>query len=154
MAQVSASMRTTGQRRSDQAEVWRDISEKSAKFNVSSETSAVSDIYEQESTRLEDYVHSFSVLEGQAGAVFAIDGRVVGLELFDSAETLRKLFPKLLRSYGLDALDRARSKPSRKETQCAPEKAGAFLEKLRGGSCHWVAIGSDRCKINQVNSPD
>jgi hypothetical protein len=130
MAQVSASMRSSGQRRSDQAEVWRDISEKSAKFRVSSETSAAGAIFEQEATRLEDYVLAFSVLEGQAGAVFAIDGRVAGLELFDSAETLRKLLPKLLRSYGLDALDRSMSKPSGQETQCTSTEAQAFLNRV------------------------
>ena len=127
MAQVSASMRATGQRRSNQSEVWRDISEKSARFSVASETSAMSDIFEQEAGQLEDYVASFSILEGQSGAVFAIGGEVIGLELFDSAETLRKLFPKLLRSYGLDALDRARREKSEKKTQCTPEKAAAFV---------------------------
>jgi hypothetical protein len=145
MAQVSASMRSTGQRRSDQAEVWRNISEKSARFRVASETSAMSDIYEQEGASLEDYVRSFSVLEGQSGAVFAISGRVVGLELFDSAETLRKLFPKLLRSYGLDALDQARSNPSKKETPCTPAEADAFLKSISDAKAEeFPAIGEGR----------
>lgn len=65
------------------------------------------DIYEQHSDRLEDYVRSFDTADEQIGALVAIDGAVVGFDLFDSAETLRKLFPKLLRSYGLDALERA-----------------------------------------------
>ena len=64
--------------------------------------------------------------------MFAIEGKVVGLELFDSPETLRKLFPKLLRSYGLDALDRARSDSA--ETRAHPiptrAKAAAFLRKV------------------------
>lgn len=130
MAQVSAAMRSTGRRTSDQGEVWRNISNKFAKFSAFSETSAMSDIYEQQSARLEDYVRSFSVSEGQTGAVFAIDGRVVGLEMFDSSETLRKLFPKLLRSYGLDALDRARSTPSGEDAKCTHARARAFLRRL------------------------
>ena len=129
MAQVSASMRSTGQRRSDQGKVWRDISEKSSRFRVASETSAMSDIYAHEGDRLEDYVRFYSVLEGQCGAVFAIGRRMVGLELFDAEETLRKLFPKLLRSYGLDALDHARSEPCRKEMQCTPVEVDTFLKK-------------------------
>jgi hypothetical protein len=36
---------------------------------------------------LGDYVHSFTPLPNQIGAVFALDGEVVGLELFDSADT-------------------------------------------------------------------
>jgi hypothetical protein len=130
MAQVSESMRATGQRRSDQGRVWADISEKSARFSVASETSAMSDIFDKESEHIQDYVGSFSVLEGQSGAVFAIDGQIVGLDLFDSAETLKKLFPKLLHSYGLDALDRARSKSSKKEKRCTPTQVEAFLKRV------------------------
>ncbi len=130
MSQVSASMRSTGRRTSDQGAVWQNISEKFAKFDSVSETSAMSDIFEQEAGRLEDYVKSFSVLETQNGAIFAIDGQVVGLDLFDSPETLRKLFPKLLRSYGLDALERTRSKPRDSETECPPAKVNDFLNKV------------------------
>ena len=130
MAQVSASMRTTGKRSSDQSKVWESISQKSSNFRVASQTSAMSDIYEQVGARLEDYVKSFSVSEGQSGALFAIEGRLGGLELFDSSETFKKLFAKLLRSYGLDALDHARSKPSDKESQCTWDKANEFLAQI------------------------
>lgn len=130
MAQVSASMLSTGKRRSNQSDVWDSISVKSARLGVLSETSAMSDIYEKESARLEDYVKSFSPQAGQSGALFAIGGRIVGMELFDSAETLKKLIAKLLRSYGLDALDRSISKPSEKGTPCSPAEADAFLKGL------------------------
>lgn len=132
MAQVSDSMRTSGRRTSNQSEVWKDISAKFSKLGSFSATEAMSDIYVQHAGRLEEYVHSFAPLAGQAGAVFAIDGRVVGLELFDSAETLRKLFPKLLRSYGLDALDRAISTPPDAPAPPAPSQADAeaFIGKV------------------------
>ncbi len=32
-------------------------------------------------------------------------GRLIGAELFDSPRTFAQLLPKLVRSYGLDALD-------------------------------------------------
>jgi hypothetical protein len=35
----------------------------------------------------------------------AIGGNIAGLDVFDSPATWRKLSPKLVRSYGLDALD-------------------------------------------------
>ena len=132
MAQVSESMKASGRRTSNQGEVWNHINEKFRKFGFSSPTSAMSDIYEQQSVRLEDYVRSFAPAGDQVGAVFAIGGDVVGLELFDSPETLRKLFAKLLRSYGLDALDRARSDSA--ETSAYPiptmAKAAAFLQEV------------------------
>lgn len=130
MAQVSASMRATGERRSDQSAVWDDIREKSSSFRVSSETAAMSDIFEQESARLEDYVRPFSAMEDQLGAVFAVGDRVMGFDLFDSSETFRKLFPKLLRSYGLDALDRAGREGSEPKGRCSSSEARAFLEQV------------------------
>ena len=132
MAQVSESLKCFGGRSSDQSEVWKHIDEKFRRFGSSSPTAAMSDMYEQQSLRLEDYVRSFKPAGDQMGSVFAIDGRVVGLELFDSPETLRKLFPKLLRSYGLDALDRALSHPAETGSQPIPSraKAVAFLRKV------------------------
>ena len=93
-------------------------------------TSAMSDIFEQEAVRLEDYVHPFPVLEGQSGAMFAIGEGIAGFDLFDSSDTFRKLFPKLLRSYGLDALDRARREGSETNGKRNPSKAHAFLERV------------------------
>ena len=109
MTQVSESMKSSGRRTSNQGEVWRNISDKFSRFGSSSPTSAMSDIYEQQSRHLEEYVGSFTPAAGQVGAVFVIDGKIVGLDLFDHPETFKKLMPKLLRSYGLDALDRAAS---------------------------------------------
>ena len=130
MAQVSESMRH-GSYSSDQGKVWADIGAKFGKFRASSPTSAMSDIYEQQSVRLDDYVRSFAPSERQAGAVFAIDGRVAGLELFDAPETLRKLFPKLLRSYALDALDRSMSAPAEAEYHSpTAEEAESFLKAV------------------------
>ncbi len=130
MAQVSESLRSMGKRSSNQSQVWEDIAGKASRLGVASKTSAMSDIYAQEAIRLDDYSHYFSTLEGQSGAVFAINGKVVGLELFDSSETMKKLFPKLIHSYGLDALDRDRQPKSGKEAVCAPEDIDSFLKSL------------------------
>jgi hypothetical protein len=51
-------------------------------------------------------VESLLPIERQCGALFLIDGRVVGFDLFDRALTLRRLLPKLVRSVAVDALDR------------------------------------------------
>ncbi len=132
MHQVSECMKATGRRASNQHEVWDNISAKFARFEAASSTAAMSDIFEQESTRIEDYVRPFGTVGGQVGAIFAIDDKVVGLELFDLPETFRKLMPKLLRSYGLDALDRARAVAAPENTTAAPEEAAvkAFVEKV------------------------
>lgn len=145
MAQVSESMHSTGRRTSNQSKVWENIALKSSRLGVASKTSAMSDIFCQAESRMEDYNRHFSASEGQSGAVFAINGRVVGLELFDSAVTLKKLFPKLMNSYGLDALDRATAETSEKVRSCAVEDVEAFLKRLaEAGKEEFDAVGEGR----------
>ena len=54
---------------------------------------------------LEAYVRAFSAVPGQVGAIFALGGRVVGLEVLFSPDTFAKMLPKLVRSYALDAIE-------------------------------------------------
>ena len=44
-------------------------------------------------------------IEHQVGGLFFINRRPAGLECFDTPGVWRKLWPKLLRSYALDAID-------------------------------------------------
>ena len=142
MARVSESMRFSGQRTSNQGEVWSDISEKFHRFRSSSPTSAMSDIYEQQSGHLEEYVGSFAPAAGQVGAVFVINGKIVGLDLFDCPETFKKLMPKLLRSYGLDALDRAASASAEAKPLPSDADVDKFLKEVMAAEAEeFPAVG-------------
>jgi hypothetical protein len=145
MAQVSASLQSTGTRYSNQGAVWQDIDEKSRRLNTTSRTSAMAGIFEQHASALQEYVDSFKTEEGQVGAVFLIGGKVGGFELFDSPDTLQKLWPKLLRSYGLDALDRAVAAGEGDENPppgVGTNKVEAFLQRLSGAeSKPYPAVG-------------
>jgi hypothetical protein len=104
-ASVSMSMESGGSSRSNQSEVWRNISGKSARLGVSSPTDSMSDIYEQRKRSMDHFVRSLTCGEGQVGAIFGIDGAVAGIDLFDAPSTFAKLLPKLIRSYALDAIE-------------------------------------------------
>ncbi len=106
MQQVTSSLRAYGHRRSDQQAVWSRIAEKSARLGAESDTSAMSAMFDKMDRSLEDFVAAFTPIDRQVGAVFLVNGRLAGLELFDAASTWRKLAPKLVRSYALDAIDR------------------------------------------------
>jgi hypothetical protein len=70
-------------------------------------------------------------------ALFAINGVVAGLELFDSQATWRRSMHKLVQSYGLDALDQAGGPVPDAGPQ--PER---FLEAVRAAACErFRAIG-------------
>ena len=127
---VSASLRASGSRYANQAEIWSDISHKAASLHVHSETEAMSDIYEQRRGRIEDYVTAFAPQPRQAGAIFAIGGRITGLEFFDAAETFRKLMAKLVRSYAMDAIEQ----PAAESRPPVEEVVRRFLDDMQAAA--------------------
>ena len=104
-ARVSESLSVCSEARSDQGEVWSDISGKLGRMRSHSATSAVEQVYQDHEEKLSQFVSQLKCVEGQVGAVFSIKGRVTGLEFFDAAETCHLLMPKIIRSYALDAID-------------------------------------------------
>lgn len=105
MAQVNRSLRSSGSYCSDQGEIWSDVEAKLASLRVPSATASMSDAFEGRSAEIDEYVNALRPAEHQVGAVFAVDGKVVGAELFDSAATFARLMEKLVRSYALDAIE-------------------------------------------------
>ncbi len=59
-SQVSASLRTAGSRRSDQGQVWADISAKADRMAAHSGTDAAAALYEAHRVSLDDYLRAFS----------------------------------------------------------------------------------------------
>ena len=104
-ARVSENLRESGQRNSDQGEVWDDIGEVMFSMKVDSSTDAIADAYEQFAGSVDEYVEAFGTSDTQVGACFAINGKIRGVELFDVSATCTKLMPKLIRSYALDAIE-------------------------------------------------
>jgi len=74
-------------------------------MEATSLTMAMSEIYEKKRSALADYVNHFRLVEMQVGAVFLINGKVVGFDSFGKPETFAKVFKKLVQSYALDAID-------------------------------------------------
>lgn len=138
-AAVTRSMRERGDRRSDQAEVWREIDEKMHRLQSRSVTSAMNDMYQGHRASVEEYLEGLHPLEDQIGAVFLINGRVCGCEILETPAVFRELFPKLLRSYALDALEERKRAV---EEGDAVSKARDFLERLRRVSMsRYPAVG-------------
>jgi hypothetical protein len=132
MAQVSQSMREEDSYRSDQHAIWESIGRKAANFEMHSPTGAASDLYEDRSALLDHMVSQVKPQTDQVGAAFMVRGRLVGAELFGSAQGFSSLLPKLVRSYGLDAID-ARESTRVRRRRAASDPATlvkTFLAKL------------------------
>lgn len=104
LRQVSESMFASGSRRSDQHAVWDELAQTSAQFSVRSETAAMADIFEQRRINIDEHVLRLKPTEGQVGAIFSVDGKVVGMDMLGDPATCAKLLPKLVRSYALGAI--------------------------------------------------
>lgn len=126
LAEVTESMRSNGSRFSDQGAVWRDIAAKAFRLKAKSPTGAMSAIYERHKNSVEEFTRAFTWESGQAGVAFAIGGQLLGLDLFDQPEVMRRFFPKLVRSYALDALD---ADPTANEPTSV-EAVGAFVTQI------------------------
>jgi len=110
---------------SDQGAVWREVQVLFQSAAVASDTQAMSDVYESRRPTVDAHVADLEPVSGQTGAAFTVDGEIVGLDLFDCEATLRRLLPKLVRSYAVDTLSRS---DGRADT--APDAASAFVAAL------------------------
>jgi hypothetical protein len=141
-ARVSECKEHRGENEADQGQVWDMISAKMGSMRVESPSMAMEDIYTKNAPRLEEYVAAFRPLEGQAGAVFCVNGRIENIELFAWTDTLARLLPKLVRGCAIDALEEFRAEapaPARPEVE-------ALLRRVAGAtatSFPAVGLGED-----------
>lgn len=112
MMDVSSSLKRRGMRDADQGAVWADVDLRASELRAHSDTGAMGDIYDHHHASVEDYLHEIVWLDCQVGAAFAIDGYVVGLDVFDSQNIAREYLPKVIRSYALDAIAHRSSRRS------------------------------------------
>ncbi|MEP7216584.1 MAG: DUF6569 family protein, partial [Anaerolineaceae bacterium] len=137
MEQVSESLNRVGMRHSAQSEVWKNIDAKRQRMSVASETGAMSDIYQQFEGSVDEYAKGLPAKEHQVGAVFAIGGEVVGLDLFDTDTTFEALAESLVRSYALDALESPDS-----DGRATADAVEAFLKAIAAApSVSFKAVG-------------
>ncbi|MEF9438116.1 MAG: TIGR02452 family protein, partial [Candidatus Mariimomonas ferrooxydans] len=130
---VTKNLKVSQSYRSDQGEIWDDISDKAERLSVNSGTHNMHDIYNSYEDKLKKYEKIFSPKPGQAGFIAMINGRVVGFDIFGTGNILPKVYQSLLRGYILDALDMdmtGTKTPLKKKTDLK-KKAETFLEGLR-----------------------
>jgi len=101
--QATDGYRQVGTPTSRQGEVWQEVDRKLTETFSDSATHVLQKAYEDSETTLRGIVDDLASPEGANGAAFAFGGRIVGFDLFDRVETLTKLWPKLVRAYGIDA---------------------------------------------------
>jgi len=126
---VSASLKQNRGYHSDQQEIWEDVAFLREKTGVDSATGAMKDVYEQKQTNLEECLKVFQCLPGQKGIFVFIDGEIAGGDILSRAAALAMVFPKLVKSYAMDALIKEQDKIILSQNPI--EEARRFLEEIK-----------------------
>ena len=120
---VSESLRTAKSYRSDQGQVWNEISRLHEQAGSASPTGAMQDAYQQRAKDLDQYFQAFACQPKQQGLLVFVNGEVAGMDVLSQAPTYELIHPKLVKSYAMDALVQKAAAPA----VPAPEKARAFV---------------------------
>lgn len=115
-----------GEPRSNQGEVWKEVSAKLLEMKSPSPSAALHQAYDDHEKTLDGMCREVPPPEGALGAVFVIGGKVAGVDIFDRPETLRKLWQKIVRAAGLDALPLAEN-----EDRLTRDEVRSWLERSR-----------------------
>lgn len=102
---VSHSLREEGTYRSDQGEVWSNISELHAQVGSASPTHAMRDAYSRVQPTLDRVTDTIpEPAARQRGSLVVVGNTVAGFDLLSRASAYRQVHRKLLESYAMDAL--------------------------------------------------
>jgi hypothetical protein len=145
--QINHSVRLSGEFRSDQGAIWNEISEKASRRKAESDSMAMAEIYRKERPAIDDYLENFTMVDSQIGAIFLINGKVVGMDCFGKSETLKKTFKKIVESYALDAIDWYDEKAVPKRPKA---KVNNFLKTANAAKVEThpsVGLGTD-CRLD------
>jgi len=126
---VSDSLKQSGNYQSDQGAIWEGIQELSASAEIHSPTGAMKDVYEGKKVDLEEYIKAFQCLPHQKGMFVFMGGEVAGWDMLSRKSAFEVIFPKLVKSYAMDAvLEKGKKKGS---GQKPLEEARDFLEGIK-----------------------
>ncbi|MFS8891821.1 ARPP-1 family domain-containing protein [Synechococcus sp. R55.2] len=94
---------------SNQGGVWNTVARLHQELNIISPTSALSAAYEAYEQEIEEFRKDITYVEGATGLAIALDGRVRSLDLFGTAQTCSRLWPRLVAGLSLEALRKTSS---------------------------------------------
>lgn len=140
--QVTGSYKAAGAPQSDQGAVWNEIARKMNRMGSSSSSGALHAFFEDYAKKFDEVVRGLPASDDSNGAVFAFNGKIIGADLFDKPMTLKKLWPKLIKSYAADALEQE----AEKTAPVPAEHISEWLKSASSAKQHWFdspGLGKD-----------
>ncbi|HKS69494.1 MAG TPA: DUF6569 family protein [Ktedonobacterales bacterium] len=155
MAYVTKSLASGGGYTSDQSEVWGEVSERLSSTGVSSGTSAMRAMYEMpdRSASMDETVAQLPRPKGALGFVALVAGKPVGGEIFTDDALAEAYWPRLTRSYAMDALDNLWSTAAAAEAQTgASDEQGTRGADVAESEADFLA-GAREAEVQAYVSP-
>lgn len=138
---VTSSLGRTGKYNADQHAIWNGVHKLAVEANVSSPTGAMKHVFDSRKNDLDEYLKAFKYQPHQKGLLVLVNGEIAGFDAVSLESAQEKLYPKLVRSYAMDALfDR---KTGSREPSL--EKAEGFVNRLRSlEEKHYQSVGQGK----------
>ena len=127
---LNAKARAAVQAAGDQQAVWEKVAEENAKSKAQTESDTFAANYVQADAakRLDPYLERLlqpvADVSQVVGVVVAVNGKPQSIDVFESTPLFKKLWPKLLKSYALDAANGESDEPM---VACTLEAAKGFF---------------------------
>jgi len=118
-AAVAASLESIREFRGDQGTVWENVHQMEAETGTKSSTGAMKDVFESKMEDLDTSLKAFVCGPQQKGILVIIGREVVGFDFVSRESAFAVLFPKLIKSYAMEAWI-----AGRKEKKAEGEAAG------------------------------
>ena len=120
-------LRAASQDRKEQSAVWDEVSKNNAKLGTKNSTDTYQEVYANKKVagQLDDYVRTLErevMQPGVVGVIVARNGRAVWADVFASQRLFASYWPKLLKSYVVDAIGDYTS-----DARPTVEQASAYL---------------------------
>ncbi len=140
---VNKETRIAVQEGKGQSAVWEEVGKENDKSGVKADSGTFTGQYSEEEAvrRLDPYLEKMQLPIADAkqvvGVIVAVNGKVDSADILESTPLFKKLWPKLLKSYALDAANRAENAKAAKEVAepsakaCTREDAIGFLTELQ-----------------------
>jgi hypothetical protein len=149
-AMAMPNVRAKAQAEKSQTEVWDTVAETATLNSVQSQTGDLKSVYKdkQVSRKLSDYERAFKdklPASSIVGVVAAVNGKIISADVFASHRLFQAYWPKMLKSYALEALSAA----DQAKQEIARSDAEAFLTRVEGTTDTSGEQGAYRLVENQ-----
>lgn len=99
---VSYNLKSTSMHKASQSNIWNSVSDYVRNFNVSTDSSNLSDVFDSRKDHFNEYLNEFKVDNGSNGIAVFHNKRMINIEIFNRTDVYEEYFKKLIKSVYFD----------------------------------------------------